>query len=105
MRHSGCDGRQRLDPVEGELGLDVQRLLAPERPVVVEDGNALGHGRKSGEPSVVTRCVKSRRALLAAPSFQDGSTAVAENGVGSHFSRTLRAKQKGRLMAGSVLEK
>ena len=30
-----------LDAVEGESELDVERLLRPERPVVVEDGEAL----------------------------------------------------------------
>ena len=30
---------ERLDTVQGERELDVERLLAPERPVVVEDGN------------------------------------------------------------------
>ena len=32
---------QRLDAVEGEGELDVGRLLGPERPIVVEDGDAL----------------------------------------------------------------
>ena len=30
---------QRLDAVQGEGELDVERLLGPERPIVVEDGD------------------------------------------------------------------
>ena len=31
---------ERLDTVQGEGELDVERLLGPERPIVVEDGDA-----------------------------------------------------------------
>ena len=34
--------RQRLDAVERERELEVDRLLGPQRAVVVEDGDALG---------------------------------------------------------------
>ena len=33
--------RERLDPVDGEEELEVERLLAPQRAVVVEGGDAL----------------------------------------------------------------
>ena len=42
--HSGCSLASCLDPVQGERQLDVERLLRPERPVVVEDGEALRDG-------------------------------------------------------------
>jgi hypothetical protein len=33
---------KRLDPIEGEKPLEIKRLLAPERAVVVEHGDAIG---------------------------------------------------------------
>jgi hypothetical protein len=41
--HSGCCGAQRLQAVEHEVKLDGQRLLAPERAVVVEGRDAFRH--------------------------------------------------------------
>ena len=34
--------REFLDPVEGEMNLEIQRLLGPQRAVVVERGDAFG---------------------------------------------------------------
>ena len=39
--HSGVPRGHRRDPGEGELDLRVDRLLAPERAVVVEDSDPL----------------------------------------------------------------
>ena len=38
--------RQRLDSSNREERLEVQRLLAPQRPIVVEGGDALRHGHE-----------------------------------------------------------
>ena len=66
--------RQRLDAVEREGDLEVDRLLGPQRAVVVEGGDALGDAaRSSGKPSVVTPATKSMIDRFAGPSFQDGS--------------------------------
>ena len=64
---------ERPDAVEGERELDVERLLRPERPVVVEDGEALAGGTWSGPASSVTASTNARMARFASPSFQDGS--------------------------------
>jgi len=42
--------RQCLDAIERERELEVHRLLGPERAVVVEDGDALGHWHEAGAP-------------------------------------------------------
>ena len=65
--------RHRLDAVEREGDLEIERLLAPQRAVIVEDGDALAGGTKSAPPCVVTRATKSVIDFFAAPSFQDGS--------------------------------
>ena len=41
---------ERLDAVEDEGELDVHRLLGPERAVVVEHGDTIPGGTKSGLP-------------------------------------------------------
>ena len=46
LSHRRVLGRQFLDPVEREIELDLKRLLAAERPVVVEDRYALGWRRE-----------------------------------------------------------
>ena len=58
------------EPAQDEVGLDRQRLLAPQRAVVVEDGDALlgRHVRPA-----VTRSTKSRTASCVGPSFQEAS--------------------------------
>jgi hypothetical protein len=71
--HRRVLGRQFLDPVKGEKELSLKRLLAAERAIVVECGDALGWRRKLGPPSFVTRATKSRMADFAAPSFQEAS--------------------------------
>jgi len=65
-------GRHRLDAVEGERELEIERLFAPQRAVIVEGGDALLGGTKSAPPCVVTRETKSVIAFLTAPSFQEG---------------------------------
>ena len=67
--------RQRLDAVEREGELEIHRLLAPQRAVVVEHGDALGGGHEIRSPWV-TRATKSVIALFVGPSFQDGSASV-----------------------------
>ena len=39
-------GGDRLHSVHGEVKLKVQRLLGPKRAVIVEGGNAVGHGNE-----------------------------------------------------------
>jgi len=50
--------RYRLDSVERERELKIERLFGPERAVIVEGGNPLGTGTKSGAPCAVTRANK-----------------------------------------------
>ena len=73
IAHRRVFGRQVLHAVKGEKELCLKRLLAPERAVVIERGDALGGGTNSGPPCFVTRATKSRIADFAAPSFQEGS--------------------------------
>ena len=47
-------------PVQGEDQLGVDRLLGPQRAVVVEHGDALGLRHEVGEPGSVTAATKSR---------------------------------------------
>jgi hypothetical protein len=71
---------KRLDPIEGEKPLEIKRLLRPERPVVVEHGDAFG-GRD-----------KVRRAFLRhlCDEFDDGLLGLGVvprwQYVGDHFS-------------------
>ena len=44
VRHSGWRADHRLDAIHGEDGLEIHRLLGPQRAVIVEGGDALGHG-------------------------------------------------------------
>ena len=72
--------RERLDAIEGEGELGVDRVFDPERPVIVERGNPrIGRNELRAAP-VVTLATKLTIACLAAPSFQDGrgSAACAE---------------------------
>ena len=62
----------RLDAIEREGELNVHRMLAPERAVIVEDRDPLRSWTKSGEPGLVTRSTKFTMADLVWPSFQDG---------------------------------
>ena len=81
---AGVLRRQRLDAIEDEGELDIHRLLDPQRPVIVECGDALirRHEVRSalrGDPrdELVIDC-------FVAPSFQDGSgspEACAEAGI------------------------
>jgi hypothetical protein len=41
-------GRERPDPVDGEEDLKVERLLGPERAVIVESGNPFGRRYEVG---------------------------------------------------------
>ena len=69
--------RQRLDAVEGERELDVDRLLAPQRAVVVEHGDALGDGHEVGAAFLASPARRSSMmAFLAGPSFHDGKRIV-----------------------------
>ena len=68
--------RQRLHAVEREGELEVDRLLGPERAVVVEDGDALGGRHEAGPASLVTFATKLMMACFGGPSFHDGSGSV-----------------------------
>jgi hypothetical protein len=50
--------RQFLDPVEGEIELNLKRLLAAKRAVVVEDRYALGWRREFGASRLCHTCDK-----------------------------------------------
>jgi hypothetical protein len=65
--------RHRPYPVEREGELEVDRLLGPERAVIVEVAMRCSIGMNSGPPSSVTRSTNATIARLALPSFQDGS--------------------------------
>jgi len=65
-------GRQRLDAVDDEQELEVERLLGPQRAVVVEDGDAFGgrdevrgsilrHALDEGHDRLLRRSVVPRR--------------------------------------------
>jgi hypothetical protein len=47
-----------LDPVKGEIELNLKRLLAAERAIVVERGDALGWRRKLGSSFLRHACDK-----------------------------------------------
>ena len=65
---------ERLDTVQGEGELDVERLLGPERPIVVEDGDARWRAARSRDRSGRSRLGRRcRQFCFASPSFQDGS--------------------------------
>ena len=71
--------RKGLHAVECEVHLHGPRLLAPERPVVVEGGDSLGYrGAKDGEPSVVTCSTKLMTLCLVGPSFQERRRSAAK---------------------------
>ena len=65
--------RQRLHAVDRERELEVDRLLGPQRAVVVEGGDALGMRHEVRAALVVTRATKSMIDRFTGPSFQDGS--------------------------------
>jgi hypothetical protein len=44
--HSGMLRRESLHPVQREKDLEIHWLLRPERAIVVEGGNSLGHRHK-----------------------------------------------------------
>ena len=49
--HSGCCGASALTRSSAKSDLEIDRLLGPERAVVVEDGDALG-GRHEVRPAL-----------------------------------------------------
>ncbi len=53
--------------------MEIDRLLGPQRAIVVERGNALGHRNEIGRASFVTFSTKAVMDFFAAPSFHDGS--------------------------------
>ena len=78
--HSGCCGASAFTRSSANSKLEIHRLLGPQRAVVVEHGDALGGGTKSGEPSFVTRSTKAMIAFFGAVSFQDGKGSSAAEG-------------------------
>src|SRR5690606_30044286 len=61
-------------PISNEGGLDVHRLLRPQRAIVVEDRDTLGAGgMKPGSPGVVADATNAMMLCLAGPSFHEGS--------------------------------
>src|SRR5699024_822655 len=66
-------GRERLDPIECEGGLHVQRLLGQSVPSLSKTAIRSAGGTKSAPPACVTRRTKSSSARFGAPSFHDAS--------------------------------
>ena len=66
---------QLAKPADGEVELLDQRLLGPQRAVIVENGNPSGGSRLSA-PSSVASATKSVIADLVGPSFQELSFAL-----------------------------
>ena len=95
--HSGCSGAMRLHAIEGKQDLKRHRLLGPERAVVVERGNALGHRHEVRRPSLVTGSTKSTIAFLAPGSFQEGSGSCVRGGASAR--KTGRARSAGATLA------
>jgi hypothetical protein len=69
--------RERLYSINREGELKINRLLGPERAVIVEGCDALVRVTKSGEPSFVTFSTKVTMAFFGAVSFHDGSGSSA----------------------------
>jgi len=64
---------QCLHPVEGEERLDIIGLLGPQRAVIVEGGDALGHRHEIGSAGGGDPHHEVEDHPLAGPSFHDGS--------------------------------
>ena len=58
-------------------------MLDPQRPVLVEGGDARFWGTKFGLDGSVVAITKSTIACLAAPSFHEGSVSVADGASAS----------------------
>jgi hypothetical protein len=85
--------REGFYTVDGEEELKIDRLLGPQRAVVVEDvAMRSATGTKSGELSRVTRSTKVTIAFLGAVSFQEGKGSAATDGFvnSSSANRILR---------------
>ena len=76
LGHRRVCGRQVLHPVKGEIELNLKRLLAAERPVVVENRYALGSWRELGASLFChTRDKVEDRPFRGQPSFQVSAAA------------------------------
>jgi hypothetical protein len=64
--------RERLDAIHCKQELEVDRLLGPERAVVIKGRDPRESGTKSGEPSLVTFSTNATIAFFNAVSFQEG---------------------------------
>ena len=83
--------RHRLDPVDREDELEVDRLLGPQRAVIVEGGDALGHRHEVGAAGRrhPRHEVEDRR--LDRPSFHDGKgSACAREGAAGNKPAAAR---------------
>ena len=89
--------RERLDAVEREEELEIHRLLAPERAVVVERGDALGRRHKVGRTFLGHLGDEVRMACLAGPSFHEGNGSAACAAV-----VTKTTSRRGELSRGFV---
>ena len=103
---------ERLDTVQGERELDVEWLLIPERPIVVEDGNPRRGCHVNHTILLVTDRTNARMLRFTSPSFHDEadqlgpplqhprqppSTVVSKLGTRSTWRvlvRTSRAKSR-----------
>jgi hypothetical protein len=89
---------QRLDPVEREDKLEIQRLLGPNVPSLSKVAIRSAGGTKSGEPCFVTRSTKATMAVLGAVSFHDGSGAWARLGAVQEIANSAMAAARTRLI-------
>jgi hypothetical protein len=88
--------RERLHSVEHEKQLHGQRLLAPQRAIVVEGAMRSGTGTKSGELGFVTFSTKVMMDCLAGPSFHEG------NGSAASATVAVRASTQAKMAARKV---
>ena len=76
-RHSGCFRGEGAQAVHRKHHLGVHGLLAPQRSVVVEGGDALGGRKEVGTPSRVTFSTNEMMARLGPVSFHEGNGSAA----------------------------
>jgi hypothetical protein len=93
----GMIRRHRLDPIDGEQELEVERLLGPQRSVVVEDGDALGLGHEVGACRVGHPVHEVEDRVPGSPSFQDGNgSGATASGLVDQGSGARRQQHQAR---------
>ena len=101
LAHSGCCRKMALTcSIASEL--DIERNLAPEGAVVVEDSDASAGSRKSGLPSVVVLVTKSISAERTALSFQSESGSPIATGTQQGWLVRWQPAWKGQRAGGDA---